>query len=259
MLLGCPHTDAPIAASVTTASAPVPPAPPPLPPLPPSALDCPAAPLHAWSRLEGPIRVAGTLTFPERGNGGGLYEILPVEPMGEGEWIEVTTAQLDHARAAPEGMPPAFALRRADLELAPSARLVLGEETRLPGSGEPRVELGAGARLRVLEARDGRLHVATVGGRFAAEGWVDAAGMSGAWRPCPYRAPPPNRSVVASAAPVGVRSSPDGPVLAWLSGEASVLAVASDAPTGWVRVVAVSPAVWVDGYVPSAALAEFGR
>ena len=38
-----------------------------------------------------------------------------------------------------------------------------------------------------------------------------------------------------------------------------MLAVASDAPAGWLRVVSVSPALWVDGYVRSDTLAAFGR
>ncbi len=253
-LLGCPKHEGPVVARAPLAAPAPPPAPPPLPPLPPSGGECPAEPLHSWSALTGPRRVAGVVTFPGVAPEGGLYEVLPAEPFVDGEWIKITTAAVGQARAAPDGTPEALEIRRSDLELAPTRRVVLGEGPGVPGSDSPRVELAPGARIRVIEARSGQLHVATVGGRLTAEGWIDTASVGVGWRPCRYAPPAPNRFLAPSAPPVSVRDRPGGRVLAELSGTTNVLAVASDAPPGWVRVVAASPTVWVDGYVPAETL-----
>lgn len=238
---------APAAGEAAPRPVPAPPPPPPLPPLPTAAHTCTDG-LRAWTRFDGPVRTAANLLFPPTPPDGFRYEVALSADEG-GEWLPWTRVQ-DGWQGGPAWVPTDAALHRDDLLLAPRAEVTLAPPGAAPGS--PRVSLAAGAPVRVLEARGAQLLVA-LDGDATASGWVDAAALGPAWTPCAWQALKSNRTLSVHTQ---VRTLPSGAPIATIPAGTRVLAVASDAPEGWVRVVFATPRVWVDGYVPAGALRE---
>jgi hypothetical protein len=203
-----------------------------------------ASPWRARLATIGPWRV-GTDTVlgpdPQLAAPTGDLSVLATE----GDWIDVATID-DEVRTV-------VGVRRVDLALVVTQRTVLspgpGGSARAADDGAPRVELGAGATVRIREIRGDEARIAwtdTGSGAAVASGWAPLRALDVAWHGCDY---PSLASDLRTNGTIDVRAAPDGAALATLAGGTPLLAVGGPDPQGWRRVVVARPSAWIDGWV----------